>query len=192
MRRRLVRPRPRARAGTLRALPDRGGAIRTLNSTAPLREFDAGLVCAFLNRGLLVTSAPRVVVGPSLGRGDIPVFEADHDLGGECGEGGWSGLATGGRRFLDSGGCGLGGGAARFEGDLAAVYGANCVPCHGLSREGSKSPRLDDERLTQEDTFYLSTILGGRPNEGMSSWAATGMSEAQARAMLAFLQQLRE
>lgn len=85
-----------------------------------------------------------------------------------------------------------GGGTTRFEGDSADVYRANCAPCHGLNREGAEGPRLDDERLTQEDSFYLAAILGGRVTEGMPSWAAAGMSEAQARAMLEFLRQPRD
>ena len=78
-------------------------------------------------------------------------------------------------------------GADGFAGDPAAVYQANCAPCHGLAREGAEGPRLRDEQLIQPDAFYIGTILGGRPAEGMPSWAAAGMSEQQARAMVDFL-----
>ena len=78
-------------------------------------------------------------------------------------------------------------GTDRFSGDPASVYTANCAPCHGLQREGGEAPRLRDDRLTEPDAFYIDTILEGRLAAGMPSWAAAGMSEAQARVILEFL-----
>lgn len=79
------------------------------------------------------------------------------------------------------------GGDARFEGDPAAVYLGSCAACHGLEREGAEGPALRDERLTRADDFYLRTILEGRAERGMPSWGAAGMSDEQARRLLAYL-----
>ena len=78
-------------------------------------------------------------------------------------------------------------GAERFDGDPAEVYRANCSPCHGLQREGGEAPSLLSDRLGDPDAFYIDTIVEGRANKGMPAWGAAGMSQEQARAMLAYL-----
>jgi mono/diheme cytochrome c family protein len=70
---------------------------------------------------------------------------------------------------------------------VEAFYASTCAPCHGLEREGSVGPALTPERLTRSDSYYIETILEGRPNTAMAAWGESGLSEEDARTLVEFL-----
>ena len=75
-----------------------------------------------------------------------------------------------------------------FDGKtVAEFYTINCSACHGPNREGIVGPGLTPDLLVDpDDAFYVETILDGRPGTVMPPWAASGVSQAEAEALVAF------
>lgn len=74
-----------------------------------------------------------------------------------------------------------------FDGKTAAeFYTLNCSACHGANREGIVGPGLTPDLLVEDDAFYIETILNGRPATAMPAWGDSGVSEAEATALVAF------
>lgn len=74
-----------------------------------------------------------------------------------------------------------------FDGKTAAeFYTLNCSACHGPNREGLVGPALTPDTLVEDDAFYVETILNGRPATAMPAWGESGVSEAEATALVAF------
>lgn len=52
------------------------------------------------------------------------------------------------------------------------LFHIHCFRCHGFDAEGGGAPNLRDtvrERLTRQG--FIVTVLGGRPDRGMPTWA---------------------
>jgi mono/diheme cytochrome c family protein len=74
-----------------------------------------------------------------------------------------------------------------FDGKTAAeFYSISCAACHGADRQGIVGPGLTPDLLVEDDDFYVKTILDGRPATAMPAWSASGVSEAEAAALVAF------
>jgi len=74
-----------------------------------------------------------------------------------------------------------------FDGDTAAdFYGVNCSACHGPDRGGVVGPGLTPDLLVEDDATYVDAILNGRDGTVMPAWAAQGVSQAEAEALVAF------
>jgi mono/diheme cytochrome c family protein len=75
-----------------------------------------------------------------------------------------------------------------FDGATAAeFFAAKCAACHGAERQGGVGPALLPDGLAEADDFYVDTILEGRPGTAMPAWNVQGVSEEQARALVAFI-----
>lgn len=70
---------------------------------------------------------------------------------------------------------------------VAQFYQATCAACHGADRSGFSGPALTPEALIEDDTFYAATILEGRQELGMPSWAAAGLTESDVASLVGFL-----
>ena len=71
--------------------------------------------------------------------------------------------------------------------DPAAYYKAKCVACHGQKAEKRFDASLPDEQ-------YVEVILKGKKPEkppNMPAYGEKGVTEDQARALLAYMKQLR-
>jgi cytochrome c5 len=84
------------------------------------------------------------------------------------------------------------------DGDVATLvqdqepqdfYRLNCSACHGQQREGITGLGLPllPERLSESDDFYFETIKNGRAGTVMPAWGATGLTDPEIRAVLAFI-----
>jgi mono/diheme cytochrome c family protein len=73
---------------------------------------------------------------------------------------------------------------------VAEFFQANCSTCHGEDRAGISGlglPLLPDA-LTEDDAFYIDTILHGRDGTVMPKWSETiGLTEEDAATIVAFL-----
>ena len=71
--------------------------------------------------------------------------------------------------------------------DTAAFYTAKCVMCHGKKAEKKFNASLTDEQ-------YLEAIMKGKKGEkppNMPAYGAKGVTEDDAKALLAHMKQLR-
>jgi len=68
-------------------------------------------------------------------------------------------------------------------------YRLNCSACHGQEREGITGLGLPllPERLSESDDFYFDTVKNGRAGTVMPAWGATGLTDPEIRALLAFI-----
>lgn len=73
--------------------------------------------------------------------------------------------------------------SAAMQDDVAAIYKAKCAMCHGAKAEKKFDPAKTDEEL-------LNTVLkGGKP--GMPAFETKGITEEQAKGMVAYMKGLR-
>ncbi|MDA0353306.1 MAG: PQQ-dependent sugar dehydrogenase [Chloroflexi bacterium] len=70
----------------------------------------------------------------------------------------------------------------------ADYYQASCAACHGVDKEGAVGPPLVVERLTEPAEVYFDAIKNGRPGTAMPAWGAVGLSDAEVRTLVAYLQ----
>lgn len=71
--------------------------------------------------------------------------------------------------------------------DASAFYKGKCVACHGQKAEKKFDPALTDEQ-------YLEAIMKGKKPEkppNMPAYGEKGVTEEQAKALLAYMKQLR-
>lgn len=69
---------------------------------------------------------------------------------------------------------------------VGTFYQNNCAVCHGTERQGAVGLPLTPEALTQDDDFYVDTILNGREGTAMPPWSGT-VSPEEAQAIVTFL-----
>jgi len=75
-----------------------------------------------------------------------------------------------------------------FDGlTVSEAYATNCAACHGEQRQGLVGPALTPDRLTRGDNTYFEIIAQGRAGTVMPSWRAAGMTDAEIRALVAFI-----
>jgi glucose/arabinose dehydrogenase len=70
---------------------------------------------------------------------------------------------------------------------VSAFYSANCAPCHGVDRAGIVDLGPSLLELDGSDDSYFNTIANGREGTPMPSWRAAGLSDAEIRAIVAWL-----
>jgi glucose/arabinose dehydrogenase len=74
--------------------------------------------------------------------------------------------------------------------NVAETYSEMCASCHGTNLEGGSAPSLltTDSIQTTDELSLVRTILEGRIEQGMPSFAAT-LDNAEARALIVYLRE---
>lgn len=80
---------------------------------------------------------------------------------------------------------------AAFTGQVAGrsadlYYLDSCAGCHGTDRRGATGPALLPERLSQDDEYYASVILDGKPGTVMPPWGYQ-LNDEDVATLVAFL-----
>lgn len=77
---------------------------------------------------------------------------------------------------------------ALFDGQpIDEYFRDTCGGCHGPNREGGTGPALIPARLSEDESFYFTTIQDGRPNTVMPGWGNIGLTEAEIQALVEYI-----
>lgn len=70
----------------------------------------------------------------------------------------------------------------------AALYQQDCAVCHGVDRNGGRGPALLPSTLNDSTAYYVSAVEYGVVGTLMPGWLSQGLTDAQIRALVAYLQ----